>query len=52
MRWYDRKGYSRLDPELLGYVAASVQQYKSRNTGTRHQDPTNAGRQTEPDAQV
>jgi hypothetical protein len=39
VRWYDRKGYNRLDPELLGYVAASVQQYKSRNTGTRHQDP-------------
>ena len=50
VRWYDRKGYNRLDPELLGYVAASVQQYKSRNTGTRPQDPPNAGKQTEPDA--
>jgi len=50
VRWYDRKGYNRLDPELLGYVAASVRQYKSRNTGTRPQDPPNAGRQTEPDA--
>ena len=45
VRWYDRKGYNRLDPELLGYVAASVQQYKSRNTGTRPQDPrTQAGK--------
>jgi len=26
VRWYDRKGYNRLDPELLGYVASSVQQ--------------------------
>ena len=50
VRWYDRKGYNRLDPELLGYVAASVQQYKSRNTGTRPQDPGNPGRQTEPNA--
>jgi hypothetical protein len=50
VRWYDRKGYNRLDPELLGCVAASVQQYKSRNTGTRPQDPPNAGRHTEPDA--
>jgi len=52
VRWYDRKGYNRLDPELLGYVAASVQQYKSRLTGTRRQDPPHAGRQTDADAQV
>ena len=50
VRWYDRKGYNRLDPELLGYVAASVQQYKSRNTDTRPQDPGDTGKQTEPDA--
>jgi YhgE/Pip-like protein len=52
VRWYDRKGYNRLDPELLGYVAASVQQYKSQTTGTRHQDPANTGSHTEPDAPV
>jgi YhgE/Pip-like protein len=50
VRWYDRKGLNRLDPELLGYVAASVQQYKSRNAGTGHQAPPNAGGQPEPDA--
>ena len=49
VRWYDRKGYNRLDPELLGYVAGSVQQHKSRNA-TRQQDAGNAVRQTEPDA--
>ena len=49
-RWYDHKGFNRLDPELLGYVAGSVQQYKSRHAGARHQDPPNAGRQAEPDA--
>jgi hypothetical protein len=41
VRWYDRRGLNRLDPKLLGYVAASVQQYKSRNADTRH-DPSEA----------
>jgi hypothetical protein len=48
-RWYDHKGFNRLDPELLGYVARSVQQYKSRNAD-RQQDAGNAGRQAEPNA--
>jgi len=52
VRWYDRKGFNRMDPELLGYVAGSVQQYKSRNADARQQDSRNAGRQTGPDAQV
>jgi YhgE/Pip-like protein len=50
VRWYDRKGFNRMDPELLGYVADSVQQYKSRNTDARQQDSGNEGGQTEPDA--
>jgi YhgE/Pip-like protein len=50
-RWYDRKGFNRLDPELLGYVARSVQQYKSQSAD-RHQDSGNAGRQTEPNADI
>jgi YhgE/Pip-like protein len=52
VRWYDRKGYNRLDPELLGYVAGSVQQHESRNADARQEDAGNAGRQTEPGAQV
>jgi YhgE/Pip-like protein len=52
VRWYDRKGLNRMDPELLGYVAGSVQQHKSRNAHARPQEPGNAGRQTEPGAQV
>jgi YhgE/Pip-like protein len=48
VRWYDRKGYNRLDPQILGYVAGSVQQYKSQNADTRHQDPGNPGRQPQP----
>jgi len=50
VKWYDRKGFNRIDPELLGYVAGSVQQYKSRNADARQQDSGNAGRQPEPNA--
>jgi len=35
VRWYDRKGLNRMDPELLGYVAASVQQHKSQEAVRR-----------------
>jgi ABC-type multidrug transport system permease subunit len=52
VRWYDRKGFNRMDPELLAYVGGSVQQYKSRNADARRQDTGNAGRQTKPDTQV
>ena len=52
VRWYDRKGFNRMDPELLAYVGGSVQQYKSRNADARQQDTGNAGRQTKPYAQV
>jgi YhgE/Pip-like protein len=48
VRWYDRKGLHRMDPELLGYVAGSVQQYKSQNAHARQQDSGGAARQTEP----
>lgn len=50
VRWYDRKGYNRLDPELLGYVADSVQQHRSQNAHARPQDSGNPGSPTEPDA--
>jgi len=52
VRWYDRKGYNRLDPEFLGYVAGSMQQHKSQNAHTRHQDAGNAGRQAEAGTRV
>jgi hypothetical protein len=48
VRWYDRKGLHRMDPELLAYVAGSVQQYKSQNAHARQQDSGGAARQTEP----
>jgi len=50
VRWYDRKGYSRLDPELLGYVAGSVQQYRSGNANARQPGSGHAGTQTQPGA--
>jgi hypothetical protein len=50
VRWYDRKGFHRIDPELLDYVAGSVQQHKSRNGHARQQDAGNAAGQVEPDA--
>jgi YhgE/Pip-like protein len=49
VRWYDRKGFHRIDPELLAHVAGSVQQDKSRNADARQQDSGKASRQTEPD---
>ena len=52
VKWYDRKRFNRIDPELLAYVGGSVDQYKSGNADARQQDPRNAGRQTEPGAQV
>jgi YhgE/Pip-like protein len=52
VRWYDRKGFNRMDPELLKYVADSVHRYKSRDADARPQDSGNAARQTEPGAQV
>jgi YhgE/Pip-like protein len=51
VRWYDRKGFNRIDPELLAYVSGSVKQYKSRNPGTRSQGSGSAERQTKPGAQ-
>jgi hypothetical protein len=52
VRWYDRKGLNRMDPELLGYVAGSVQQYRPPNADARQQDSGNARRQAEPGARV
>jgi ABC-type multidrug transport system permease subunit len=38
VRWYDRKGFNRMDPELLAYVGGSVQQYRSRKA-EEHANP-------------
>jgi len=38
VRWYDRKGFSRIDPRLLEYVDRAAQQYKSRNADGQDQD--------------
>ena len=53
VKWYDRKGFTRMDPELLAfYVGGSVQQHKSWNADAPATNSGNAGRQPEPGAQV
>jgi ABC-type multidrug transport system permease subunit len=32
VRWYDHKGYNRMDPKLLAYVGGSVQQYRAQQS--------------------
>jgi YhgE/Pip-like protein len=32
VRWYDRKGLYRLDPDILAHVSESVEDYKARQT--------------------
>ena len=44
VRWYDRRGFHRMDPELLAYVSTSVREYRSRNDA-RRQGAANAGEQ-------
>lgn len=44
VRWYDRKGLSRIDPRLLEYVNRTAQDYKSRNA-----DPPHQGSPAQPD---
>jgi YhgE/Pip-like protein len=46
VRWYDRKGLNRLDPELLAYVGGAVERYMSRNATPQPEDPGNEGRST------
>ncbi len=46
VRWYDRKRFNRMEPELLEYVHASAQAYQDRDAG--HHDPAQAHQ--DPDA--
>ncbi len=52
VRWYDRKGFHRMDPELLAYVGGSVQQYRAQKADARQHDSGTAGKQSEPGAQL
>jgi YhgE/Pip-like protein len=47
VRWYDRRGFNRLSPELLAYVASSAQQYRARKAQPGPQAPANAGHEHE-----
>jgi ABC-type polysaccharide/polyol phosphate export permease len=53
VRWYDRKGFHRMSPEMLAYMGSSVQQYRAQKADARQQqDSGTAGKQTEPGAQA
>jgi YhgE/Pip-like protein len=48
VRWYDARGLNRLDPELLAYVNASADTYRSRRSNTSHQEPGRADQPPDP----
>lgn len=48
VRWYDAKGLNRLDPELLAYVHASADTYKSRGSSTPHPESGSADKPADP----
>jgi len=52
VRWYDRRGFHRMTPELLAYVGGSVQQYRAQKAEARQQDSGTKGKQAEPGAQA
>jgi YhgE/Pip-like protein len=39
VRWYDRRGYQRMDPELMAYVSSSARQYRSQKAGPAAPEP-------------
>ena len=49
VRWYDAKGLNRLDPELLAYINASADTYKTKRGTTPHQESGNADKPANPD---
>jgi YhgE/Pip-like protein len=49
VRWYDAKGLNRLDPELLAYINASADTYKSKRRSTPHRESGNADKPANPD---
>ena len=49
VRWYDAKGLNRLDPELLAYIHASADTYRSRGSGARDQGPVSGDKPADPD---
>jgi ABC-type uncharacterized transport system permease subunit len=46
VRWYDRKGLNRMDPEMLAYVHASAEQYKAQNVAAADDKPGNSSGST------
>ncbi|HXW43522.1 MAG TPA: DUF3533 domain-containing protein [Streptosporangiaceae bacterium] len=48
VRTYDRRGLTRMNPELLAYVHASADDYQSRQDSAGQQDSADPGRAAEP----
>jgi uncharacterized phage infection (PIP) family protein YhgE len=48
VRWYDAKGLNRLDPELIAYIHASTETYRSRGSSTPHQGSGGADKPADP----
>jgi ABC-type polysaccharide/polyol phosphate export permease len=48
VRWYDAKGLNRLDPELLAYIDASADSYRSRDSSIPRRGSGNADKPADP----
>jgi ABC-type multidrug transport system permease subunit len=51
IKWYDRKGLTRMAPELLTYVHGAAQEYRSRSVDAPQQPSGDRGRPAQPGAE-
>ena len=49
VKWYDAKGFNRIDPELLAYIHASADTYHARGATDPHQLPGGDDKPADPD---
>jgi YhgE/Pip-like protein len=52
VRWYDRKGFNRADPELVAFVASSTEQYQSQKAARQQSTKPAPPRRPEPGGQA
>lgn len=48
VRWYDARGLNRMDPDLLAYVRASADSYRSPASNAPQQEPGNEDKPADP----
>jgi YhgE/Pip-like protein len=48
VRWYDAKGLNRIEPDLISYIHASADTYKSQGSGTARPESGSAENQADP----